>query len=70
MFTVRTQYSITGKRGGYTLQWMGDNKPTYIVGPKSTCCWYKHKTDALKACQTRNDAIQKRNDIQAFPVEI
>ena len=58
MFRVRTQNSITGKPGkreaGYCLQWVGENKPSYIVGPQGTCCWYKYKKDAIARAQELN----------------
>ena len=54
MFKVVTEYSISEKKGGYRLQWVGANKPSYIVGDKGTCGWYKFKNDAVKAAESRN----------------
>lgn len=56
MFKAITQFKATGKRGGYTLQWQGANKPSYIIGENNTCCWYKHKKDAVRAEQQQNEA--------------
>ena len=58
MFKVVTQYRAIGKRGGYVLQWVGSNKPSYIVGPNSTCCWYKHKKDAVYSCSVHNSKYE------------
>jgi hypothetical protein len=57
MFKVKTNYSATGERGGYVLQWQGPNKPTHIVGNNNTCCWYKYKHEAEKACGEQNRAL-------------
>jgi hypothetical protein len=54
MFKVITQYKATGKRGGYVLQWIGGNVPSYITGPNATCCWYKSKADAAARCEALN----------------
>jgi hypothetical protein len=63
MFKAMTQYAATGVRGGYVLQWQGDNKPNYIVGPNNTCCWYKYKHDAEKAAAEQNRAIIVKMDM-------
>ena len=55
---VVTEYSISGKRGGYRLQWIGsDNKPSWIVGIKGTFGWYKYKNDAMKYTEVYNRSI-------------
>lgn len=54
MFHVITQYKATGKRGGYTLQWRGLNKPSWCVGPNNTCTWFKFKVDAVFHCEEMN----------------
>ena len=52
---VVTEYSISGKRGGYRLQWIGsDNKPSWIVGVNGTFGWYKYKKDAIKYAEVYN----------------
>lgn len=58
MFKAITQFKATGERGGYTLQWQGENKPSYIIGKNNTCCWYKHKADAVKAAESLNRSKQ------------
>jgi hypothetical protein len=53
MTNVIVAKSIT--RGyGYALQWVGANKPSYIIGPNNTFSWYKYKRDAVKAAQVYN----------------
>ena len=56
MLRVITEYRATGIKGsrGWTLQWVGPNKPTWIVGLNNTCCWYKFKPDAVKAAAVQN----------------
>lgn len=55
---IVTEYSITRKRGGYRLQWIGDgNKPSWITGVKGTFMWYKFKTDAVKSAEVYNRSI-------------
>lgn len=54
MFKAITQFKATGERGGYTLQWQGENKPSYICGKNNTCCWYKFKADAMQAASRLN----------------
>ena len=55
---VVTEYSISGKRGGYRLQWIGiDNKPSWIVGIHGTFGWYKYKKDAVKYAEVYNRSI-------------
>jgi len=51
---VVTEYSISGKRGGYRLQWIADNKPDWIIGIRGTFGWYKFKNDAIKAAEVYN----------------
>lgn len=54
MFVAITQFKATGEKGGYTLQWQGPNKPSYICGKNNTMCWYKFKADALDAASRLN----------------
>lgn len=51
---IVTEYSVSGKRGGYRLKWVGTNKPSYIVGVHGTFCWYKFKSDAASAAANYN----------------
>ena len=60
MLNVRivTEYSISGKRGGYRLQWIkADTKPAWIVGIRGTFGWYKYKKDAMKYAEVYNRSI-------------
>lgn len=57
MYKAVTQYSVTGKRGGYTLQWIGDNCPTWVIGPKQTHAWYRYKKDAVNRAEELNKNI-------------
>ena len=53
MTNVKVVKNIT--RGyGYALQWVGENKPSWIIGPCNTFSWYKYKRDAIKAAQVYN----------------
>ena len=55
---VVTEYSISGKRGGYRLQWINsDTKPSWIIGTNNTFGWYKHKNDAIKYAEVYNRSI-------------
>lgn len=54
MHKAITQYQATGEKGGYTLQWQGPNKPSWIVGPNNTHAWYKRKGDAVKRAEELN----------------
>jgi hypothetical protein len=60
MFRVITQYKAQGIKGGYVLQYVGNNKPSWIVGKNSTFSWYKFRSDALKACEVQNNALRRK----------
>lgn len=60
MLNVRTvtEYSISGKRGGYRLQWIKtENKPSWIIGKNNTFGWYKYKKDAMKYAEVYNRSV-------------
>lgn len=39
---------------GYSLQWIGPDCPSYIVGPQNSCYWYRYKRDATKRLDVVN----------------
>lgn len=39
---------------GYSLQWVGENPPSWIMGAKYTFGWYRYKRDAQKMADVYN----------------
>ena len=39
---------------GYSLQWVGANPPSWIIGANLTFGWYRYKKDAEKAADRYN----------------
>ena len=50
---VKVIKSITRKYG-YSLQWAGENPPSWIVGVNHTWAWYRYKRDAVEAATRHN----------------
>lgn len=48
------------KSYGYTHQWIGNNCPSYIIGPHKTCRWYRYKRDAVKRADEFNKCERDR----------
>lgn len=40
---------------GYSLQWIGKNPPSWIIGPNRTWAWYRYKRDAIEAVKRYNE---------------
>ena len=39
---------------GYSLQWVGENPPSWIMGINHTWAWYRYKRDAIEAAKRYN----------------
>lgn len=50
---VKVVKSVT-RRYGYSLKWVGENPPSWIMGTGHTWAWYRYKRDAVKAAERYN----------------
>jgi hypothetical protein len=49
---------------GYSLQWVGPNPPTWIMGPNHTWAWYRYKRDALAKAAIYNGGTDGNQEAQ------
>lgn len=39
---------------GYSLKWIGENRPSWVIGPQQTFMWFRYKRDAVEAAKRYN----------------